>query len=114
MDKSPESNTSEAPKTKPKAKRKVSPKKKSAPKTAPIKATVADPKTVTPKRKAKAKLVLLNTLGQMLEVSILSENGTHTQLRLEPQGKSDPLTEKQLTPYTQRLISRGYIRVVNT
>ena len=111
MNESHESTPPEAPKPRRKAKRKVTPKKKSAPKKTAKKVKSAERGTSTPKRKGKVSL--LNTLGQMLEISILSENGVHTQLRLSPQGKSEAVSEDQLTPYTQRLISRGYLRVVN-
>jgi hypothetical protein len=109
MNESQEPTPLEAPKPRRKTKRKVTTKKKSAPKKTAPKARSAERTTPAPKR----KVVLLNTLGQMLEISILNENGVHTQLRLASQGKSDAVIEDRITPYTQRLISRGYLRVVN-
>ena len=116
MDESQKSQSTDTPKPRRKAKRRAV--KKPSPQKADLAnksvvTKVAERKPPVATSKKSGMVALQNTLGQMLEISILTENGIHAQLRLSPDGKSEAVHEDQLTPYTQRLISRGYLRVVN-
>ena len=99
------------------ARRKVSTKSDSrsdqepASEAAPAKA----PKKRARRTTAKPAMVRLhNQLGQLLEVSVVNDNGLHEQVRLGAYAQSEPMKETNLTDYTRRLISRGYLRVASS
>jgi hypothetical protein len=73
------------------------------------------PKKKGRRTKAKPAMVRLhNQLGQLLEVSVVNDDGLHEQVRLGAYAHSEPMMETQLTDYTRRLISRGYLRVASS
>lgn len=73
------------------------------------------PKKRARRTTAKPAMVRLhNQLGQLLEVSVVNDNGLHEQVRLGAYAQSEPMKETNLTDYTRRLISRGYLRVASS
>jgi hypothetical protein len=57
---------------------------------------------------------IVNQLGQLLEVSVLTEDGQQIGVRLGPHERTDPILPSRITDYTQRLIGRGYLSVTNS
>jgi hypothetical protein len=57
---------------------------------------------------------LVNQLGQLLEVTILNEEGQQVGVRLGPNAVTEPILSTHLTDYTQRLIGRGYLSITNS
>lgn len=69
-------------------------------------ASVATPKAPKPKY-----VTIENKLGQVLSLSVVSDDGNAVELRLEPYGSSSPVRIDRLTPSVHRLAQAGRVRI---
>ena len=106
----PEEQVSPSPKpTRKASRRKVAPRK-----TESVDRESSDDSAEAPTVEEEQLVRIVNQLGQLLEVSVLTEDGQQIGVRLGPHEKTDPLLPSRITDYTQRLISRGYLSVTNS
>lgn len=52
-----------------------------------------------------------NLRGQMMECSVLTEDGRSQTLRLGAHGVSQPYADARIDSYTRTLASRGHVRI---
>ncbi len=58
-----------------------------------------------------SNVVLSNKLPQVLTITVLDAGGAPVELKLQPNGTSDPIDRARLTPHVDQLAAAGHIRV---
>lgn len=76
------------------------------PESAPV---VATPQPVPP-----VPMVLIkNLMAQVLDVTVVDDDGGHGQLRVAPRGVSVPVPKHRITAQTRRLVETGRARLLD-
>lgn len=90
--------------------------KKATARKKPVAETTAGPTVVqkAPPLRQQFFVIIENLMAQALEVSVLNESGSVTGLRLGPRGKSHPIAPDRVGTYTQNLVEKGHVRIVQT
>lgn len=57
------------------------------------------------------KVQIRNVTDQLVECSVLNEDGQQVAVRLMARGVSIPYFESQIDPYTQALVARGLLKL---
>lgn len=91
-------------------------KKKATARKKPEAETTAGPTVAqqAPPLRQQFFVIIENLMAQALEVSVLDENGSVKGLRLSPRGKSHPIEHDRVGTYTQNLVEKGHVRIVQT
>ena len=58
-----------------------------------------------------SKVRISNKLPQVIDTSILDENGAVPALRLEPNADAGPFEKDCLTAHVESLVAKGYVRL---
>lgn len=70
-------------------------------------ALVVSPPTAPPEPRVRIR----NVLGQMVQCSVLNEDGKSQTLRLGAHGVSQPYAESRIDNYTRLLVERGHLKI---
>lgn len=91
-------------------------KKKATARKKPVAEAPAGPTVVqqAPPLRQQFFVIIENLMAQALEVSVLNESGSVEGLRLSPRGKSHPIESHRVGTYTQNLVKKGHVRIVQT